>query len=86
MISLPRLLTSAALALLSFAACAAHAASQPMHKIMLLTGQSNKYHDWSKSSPLVKNYLEQTGLFSVDVVTTPPHGSDMSGFTPDFKP
>lgn len=87
MISPLRLFKSAALACLSLGACAfATAASQPMHKIMLLTGQSNKYHDWSKSSPLVKSYLEQTGVFSVDVVTTPPHGSDMSGFKPHFKP
>ena len=24
----------------------------PMHEIMLLTGQSNPYHDWTRSSPL----------------------------------
>jgi uncharacterized protein len=53
--------------------------------VMLLTGQSNRYHDWSKSAPLVKQYLEQTGLFAVDVVTTPPVGADMSGFSADFS-
>lgn len=56
----------------------------PMHKIMLLTGQSSKYHDWLKSYPLVKTYLEQTGLFAVDVVLTPTQGADMSGFKPKF--
>jgi uncharacterized protein len=56
------------------------------HKIMLLTGQSSKYHDWTKTSPLVRQYLEQTGLFAVDVVTSPPVGADMSGFRPDFAP
>jgi uncharacterized protein len=55
-------------------------------RVMLLTGQSSRYHDWTKSSPLVKTYLEQTGLFTVDVVTTPPHGGDMAAFKPDFKP
>ena len=63
----------------------AGAASKPMHKLLLVTGQSNKYHDWTKSSPLVKKYLEETGLFTVDVATTPTQGSDMSGFKPDFK-
>ena len=48
----------------------------PAHKIMLLTGQSNKYHDWTKCAPLVKGYLEQTGLFTVDMVVTPPAGAD----------
>jgi hypothetical protein len=57
----------------------------PMHKIMLLTGQSSKYHDWLKSYPLVKIYLEQTGLFTVDVVLTPTQGADMSGFKPKFS-
>lgn len=57
----------------------------PMHKIMLLTGQSSMYHDWTRSSPLVKKYLEETGLFVVDTVTTPPAGADMSGFAPKFS-
>ncbi|MDO8631449.1 MAG: ThuA domain-containing protein [Phycisphaerales bacterium] len=52
---------------------------------MLLTGQSNKYHDWTKCAPLVKAHLEQTGLFAVDVVTTPAQGADMSGFRPKFS-
>jgi hypothetical protein len=56
-----------------------------MHKVMLLTGQSNRYHDWTKSSPLVKTFLEQTGLFTVDVVTSPAQAADMSGFAPKFS-
>ena len=66
--------------------CTAPALSAaPLHKIMLLTGQSNKYHDWTKCAPLVKGYLEQTGLFTVDMVVTPPAGADMSGFNPKFS-
>lgn len=57
----------------------------PLLKVMLLTGQSSKYHDWKTSSPVVKKYLEETGLFKVDVVTTPPVGADMSGFSPKFS-
>ncbi len=81
-----RLLPSAALLLGLAAGPLAHAASQPMQKLLLITGQSNKYHDWTKSAPLVKQYLEDTKLFTVDVATTPPMGSDMSPFKPDFKP
>ena len=62
------------------------AAMSSTHKILLITGQSNQYHDWTKSSPLVKTYLEQTGLFAVDVATTPPRGADMPGFKPVFVP
>jgi len=57
----------------------------PPHKVMLLTGQSNKYHDWTRSAPIVKSYLEQTGLFVVDVVTTPPTGADLAAFSPKFS-
>jgi type 1 glutamine amidotransferase len=54
-------------------------------RVMLLTGESNRYHDWTKSSPLVKTYLEQTGLFTVDVVTAPPTGVETSAFNPKFS-
>lgn len=59
-------------------------AAPAMPKVMLLTGQSSRYHDWTKSSPLIKRYLDETGLFTVDVVTTPPTGADMGGFAPTF--
>jgi type 1 glutamine amidotransferase len=54
-------------------------------RVMLLTGESNRYHDWTKSSPLVKTYLEQTGLFAIDVVTAPPKGVETSDFNPKFS-
>lgn len=57
----------------------------PPLKIMLLTGHSNPYHDWSKSAPLIKTYLEQTGLFTVDTVTTPAAAADLTGFNPKFS-
>ncbi|MEO6245618.1 MAG: ThuA domain-containing protein, partial [Opitutaceae bacterium] len=65
--------------------CAGCFAAAPLPKVMLLTGQSSKYHDWTKISPLVKTYLDQTGLFAVDVVTTPPTGADMARFEPKFS-
>lgn len=65
---------------------AAVAASAAPLKIMLLTGQSNKYHDWTKCAPAVKQALDQSGRFAVEVVTSPAQGQDMSGFRPDFAP
>ncbi|MDP3069357.1 MAG: ThuA domain-containing protein [Opitutaceae bacterium] len=78
--ALLRPLTALALALIAAASLAAAAP----HRIMLLTGQSNPYHDWAKSAPVVRDILAQTGLFTVDVVTTPPKGADMAGFAPKF--
>ncbi len=54
-------------------------------RVMLLTGESNRFHDWTKSSPLVKTYLEQTKLFAVDVVTAPAKGVETSDFAPKFS-
>lgn len=63
---------------------ASGSAAGPTHPLLLVTGQSNPYHDWAKSSPRIKEALERTGLFHVDVVTTPPAGGDFSAFRPDF--
>ena len=51
------------LTILLFTAATAHAESL---KALIITGQSNKYHDWKISSPVFKQLLEQTGLFKVD--------------------
>ncbi|MCK5172123.1 MAG: ThuA domain-containing protein, partial [Planctomycetes bacterium] len=50
----------------------------------VVTGQSNSSHDWTKLSPALKTILEQTGLFAVDVATSPAKGQDMSSYKPDF--
>jgi type 1 glutamine amidotransferase len=52
--------------------------------ILLVTGQSSIYHDWRKSSPEIERMLDETGLFDVDVATTPAAGESMEGFAPDW--
>lgn len=52
---------------------------------LIVTGQSNKSHHWKASHNAVKQIINNTGLFSVDVVISPEQGADMSSFTPDFK-
>jgi type 1 glutamine amidotransferase len=55
-------------------------------RVMLLDGESaGTYHKWRLTSPVLKKVLDETGLFAVDVVTAPPAGSDVSGFSPDFS-
>jgi len=51
-------------------------------KALIVDGQNN--HAWKETTPVLKKLLEETGLFTVDVATTPPKGADMSGFKPDF--
>ena len=62
---------------------AATAAAAPM-KALIVDGQNN--HKWKETTPFLKSQLEATGLFTVDVATSPERGGDMSGFKPSFAP
>ena len=39
----------------------------------------------AEGTVMMKKYLEETGLFTADVVTTPKKGENMNGFKPDFS-
>lgn len=87
----PALSRSAAavlVAVLLFAANGLTTAQTPI-KVLLVTGQSNRYHNWEVSSPIVKRWLEESRRFDVTVATTPPKGTapnqDMSSFAPRFS-
>jgi len=51
-------------------------------RVLIVDGQNN--HDWKSTTPVLKRILEDSGAFAVDVATSPPQGSDMSGFRPAF--
>ena len=51
-------------------------------KALIIDGQNN--HDWKTTTPALKQILEETGLFVVEVATSPPAKGDMSTFKPDF--
>src|SRR5258706_1755374 len=54
-------------------------------RVMLLDGESaGAYHQWKQTTPVLQKALDATGLFEVDVVTTPPAGADFGAFHPDF--
>lgn len=58
-------------------------AAKPI-KTLLITGQNN--HHWQVSHKVLKQILENSGLFSVDFAVSPPEGGDMSNFVVDFAP
>src|ERR1051325_11105819 len=68
---------------LLFAALLAHAAMAAPVRSLIIDGQNN--HDWKKTTPILKKILEDSGLFQVEVLTTPPKGGDFSTFKPDFN-
>ncbi len=51
-------------------------------KVLLVDGQNN--HDWKTTSPVLKQILEEGGLATVDVATSPAKGEDLGGFAPNF--
>ena len=53
--------------------------------VMLLDGESaGTYHNWQLVTAVLKKMLDETGLFTVSVVTAPAAGADFSTFTPRF--
>lgn len=54
------------------------------YKVLIIDGQNN-HGNMREGTEMMKGYLIETGLFSVDVASTPEAGKDMSGFNPDFS-
>ena len=53
------------------------------YRALVVDGQSN-HRIWPTTSQYMKGYLEETGLFTVDIATTPEAGGDMDGYRPPF--
>ena len=51
-------------------------------KALIVDGQNN--HDWKATTPVLKSLLEETGLFTVDVATSPAKKQPMDSFRPNF--
>jgi type 1 glutamine amidotransferase len=74
-----RLILAAAIALFALGNIASAADKLPA---LIVDGQNN-HSNWPKTSKMMKRYLEDTGLFTVEVATTAPKGTD-DLFRPDF--
>jgi type 1 glutamine amidotransferase len=75
------ILMLATMLLCVFTAPSCTAAKKPV-KTLIVTGQNN--HNWPVSSAVLERILENSGLFAVDIATTPPKGGDMEAFRPEF--
>jgi HEAT repeat protein len=58
-------------------------ADKKMTKALIVDGQNN--HNWKGTTPILKSLLEETGLFEVDVATSPAKGKPMDNFRPNFS-
>ena len=72
-----------ALSLVVLLASMAAARAADKTKALIVDGQNN--HSWKVTTPLLKKMLEDTGLFEVEVATSPAQGKDMSAFEPKFS-
>ncbi len=64
------------------ATTAINAAAADKQAALIVDGQNN-HGIWPKTTQMMKKYLEETGLFTVDVATTAAKGTD-ENFAPDF--
>ena len=55
----------------------------PQYRALIVNGQNN-HRIWPQTTQFLKTYLEETGLFSVEIATTPPAGEPMEAFQPRF--
>ncbi len=72
--------TTAALSLFVLLLTASLALAADPLKALIVEGQNN-HGVWPRTSQMMKSYLEQTDLFTVDIVRTAKSGTD-----PEFKP
>lgn len=63
--------------------CSALVAAEPTMKALIVDGQNN-HGVWPQTTQMMKTYLEETGLFKVDIATTAKQGTDET-FKPDFQ-
>ena len=60
-------------------------AQDARRRVMILDGESGgPYHDWRRVTAVLKNALDETGLFDVTVVTAPGATGELTTFTPEF--
>ncbi|MCP4455826.1 MAG: hypothetical protein GY809_30575, partial [Planctomycetes bacterium] len=52
-------------------------------KVLIVDGQNN--HNWAGTTPVIKQILEQSGRFTVDVATSPAKKQSMDSFKPAFS-
>ena len=52
-------------------------------KALIIDGRNN--HDWKSTTPVLKRLLEETSLFTVEVLTAPPENAALAEFKPNFS-
>ncbi len=54
-------------------------------KALLIDGQNDSHDNWKEWSPVLLKQLDESGLFIVDIFTSPSKGESLDNFQPDFS-
>jgi type 1 glutamine amidotransferase len=54
-------------------------------KILIIDGQSKNHKHWKEYTPVLLKQLDDSGLFQVDLATSPMKGESLDKFNPKFK-
>lgn len=54
-------------------------------RVLLLTGQSNEWHNWQVSSAALERSVRSAGIFELDTLVSPAAGEDFSNFAPKWS-
>lgn len=72
------------LSVLAIESSASHKLKKKKISVLIIDGQNN-HKNWKETSPIIKKRLEESGLFKVDIISTPPTGGNMDLFKPNFS-
>jgi len=54
-------------------------------KVLVIDGQSKNHKHWKEWTPILLKQLDASGLFEIDVATSPLKGESLDEFNPKFK-
>lgn len=54
-------------------------------KVLLIDGQSINHKHWKEWTPVLLKQLDESGLFQIDIATSPLKGESLDKFNPKFK-
>lgn len=54
-------------------------------KVLIIDGQSKNHPHWKEWTPILIKQLDDAGLFSINVATSPMKGESLDSFNPKFK-
>ncbi|MFC3120071.1 family 16 glycoside hydrolase [Agaribacter flavus] len=62
-----------------------HAYAASSIDALLITGRSNKFHNWQATSAAIEQHLRDAGIFKLSKIVTSPGGESLDNFAPNWS-